>query len=206
MHHGCTAMDRRAHRRPRRRRTGGCGLGIPIDAAARSVDAPGDRVVPRASMSGRRRRPQTVRSVELARASWGAALLLDPAAVLERVHHLRADRASLVVARILGARHVVQAALSGLRPSPAVLAVGVWVDGAHATTAIALACVDRARARAALTDAAVAAAWMAAGWRDLGRPASGDPAHDRMRDSLARALLPRLPGGRVLLARARQAR
>lgn len=42
--------------------------------------------------------------------------------------------------------------LSGCRPSPEVLATGVWVAGVYALTAIALVIVDRARARGGLTE------------------------------------------------------
>ncbi len=108
-----------------------------------------------------------LRWIELARAAWGGALLVAPRVVLDRVHHVHTDGKTLVAARILGARHLTQAALSGVNPSPGALATGVWVDAAHAVTALALAAVDRARARAALTDGAVAGLWAAAGYRDL---------------------------------------
>jgi len=62
-------------------------------------------------------------------------LLFAPRAVLNRVHHVEVDTKSVLVARVLGARHLTQAALSGVNPSPEVLAMGVWVDVAHACTA-----------------------------------------------------------------------
>src|SRR5581483_5459706 len=107
------------------------------------------------------------RAIELVRAGWGAALLLAPQHVMERVHHVDVDTKSVVVVRILGARQLTQATLSGFRPSPEVLAMGVWVDAVHALTALGLSAVDRARARGGLTDAAVAGVWAAAGYRDL---------------------------------------
>ncbi|MDT5147120.1 MAG: hypothetical protein QOC58_1765 [Mycobacterium sp.] len=55
------------------------------------------------------------------------------------------DRKSLVVTRILGARHLVQAAFSGINPNPEVLAAGIWVDTVHSMTAFGLAAVDRRR-------------------------------------------------------------
>lgn len=61
-------------------------------------------------------------------------------------------RASLIVARILGARRLTQAALSDVGPSPEVLAMGVWVDCAHATLASAWPqLTGRARAAVAPT-------------------------------------------------------
>ncbi len=150
----------------------------------------------------RRTRGPRWRRVELGRAGWGLALLVAPRPVLTRVHHVRVDRAALVVARILGARQLAQALLSGVRPGPEVLAMGVWVDGAHAATAVALAAADRSRARAALTDAAVATAWALAGARDLRRGPVPPPAHDRRRDALARQVLRLVPGGTPLLRQA----
>lgn len=139
---------------------------------------------------------------ELWRAGWGAALLLAPRPILTRVHHVHVDATAIAVARILGARQLAQALLSGVRPSPEVLAMGVWVDGAHAASAVALAAADPGRARAALTDAAVAGVWAAAGARDLRRGTAGPPGHDRHRDRLARRVLRLVPGGQALLRRA----
>ncbi len=143
------------------------------------------------------------RSIELARAGWGLALLAAPRAVMENVHHVKVDTKSLVVARILGARHLTQAALSGWRPSPEVLAMGVWVDTVHALTALGLAVVDRSRARAGLTDVAAASIWAGAGYRDLSQRSATPPAHQRGRDRLARIVLGVVPGGRFLLGQVR---
>jgi hypothetical protein len=96
------------------------------------------------------------RGIEILRAIWGAALLVDPVRALDATDSAPVDTASRAVARILGARQLVQAILSGLRPSPEVLAMGVWVDTVHALTAAALALSVRRRARAGYTDAAIA--------------------------------------------------
>lgn len=61
---------------------------------------------------------------------------------MHSVHHVTVDNKSVLIARILGVRQLAQAVLSGVRPSPEVLAMGVWVDGVHAMTALGLACVD----------------------------------------------------------------
>lgn len=146
------------------------------------------------------------RTIEAARALWGGALLFAPRVVLERVHHVQVDATTVAVARILGARHLTQAALSGINPSPEVLAMGVWVDAAHAASAVGLAVADRSRARAGLTDTAVAGIWGVAGYRDLANTRATPPAHDRRRDAMARFVLGIVPGGRRLRTMADHAR
>jgi len=147
-----------------------------------------------------------IRRIELVRGAWGTALLLAPRPVLEHVHHVRVDRPSLVVARVLGARQLAQAVLSGADPSPEVLAMGVWVDGAHAATALGLAVADRQRARAGLADAALAALWAVLGYRDLATAGPTPSSHEHRRDELARAVLGLVPGGKGLLSRSAAAR
>lgn len=145
------------------------------------------------------------RWVEVGRGAWGLLLLADPSLPLRAVRDAAPDRRALVVARVLGGRHVVQAGLSGLRPAPEVLAMGVWVDAVHAVTALGLAGTDRSRSRLALVDATVAATFAAVGWHDLARPAgsgsgSGSEATGwQLRWS--RSLLGILPGGAALLRR-----
>ncbi|RDH75527.1 hypothetical protein DVS77_26380 [Mycolicibacterium moriokaense] len=146
------------------------------------------------------------RKIEGARAAWGLALLVAPATTLGLVHGLTVDKRSRAVARILGARHLTQATLSGVRPSPEVLAMGVWVDAVHAATAVGLAVLDTSRARAGLTDAAIAGVWAGAGYRDLDSAKATPPQHQRLRDTLAAMVLHYAPGGGPLLSRARRAR
>lgn len=146
------------------------------------------------------------RAIELGRAVWGGALLFATRPTLQHVHHLKVDTKSVVVARILGARQLGQAALSGLDPSPEVLAMGVWVDLAHASTAFGLAVVDRSRARGGITDGLVALTWAGLGYRDLIRSTTPPPAHDRRRDQLARGVLGIVPGGTQLRRVARHNR
>ena len=139
-----------------------------------------------------------VRRIEILRAGWGAALLLAPEQVLTRLHRVSVDPASVTVARVLGLRHLTQAAFSGLSPSPEVLAVGVWVDATHACSAVGLAVVDPDRARAGLVDAVVAGSWAALGCRDLASGGAAAPARDRRRDRLAGWALGWLPLGKPL--------
>ncbi len=142
----------------------------------------------------------------MGRAAWGGALLLAPSATLGTVHGLDIDTKSMVIARILGGRQLTQAALSGIEPSPEVLAMGVWVDVAHAATAFGLAIADRSRARAGITDAVVALTWAGIGYRDLVNSTATPPAHDRRRDQLAQAVLGLAPGGGALLRISRRVR
>lgn len=146
------------------------------------------------------------RYIEFIRAGWGAALLIAPGAVLARLHGVRIDRKALVVSRILGARHIVQASLSGANPTPEILAAGVWVDTVHSLTALGLAVADRRRARAGVADAVVAALWAGLGTYDLrtGKIAPNEHAH--VRNRLARTVIGALPGGRIVMDQARKAR
>jgi len=146
-----------------------------------------------------------IRAIELIRAGWGGVLLAAPAEVLGHIHGVRVDRRAVVVTRILGARHLVQALLSGVDPGPEVLAAGVWVDTVHSATALGLAVADRRRARGGVTDALVAASWAALGWRHL-RTGKARTDGVRGRDRLARAVVGALPGGRGLMARAQAVR
>lgn len=129
-----------------------------------------------------------------------------PRAVLSRVHGAEVDRKAVVVVRILGARHLVQAALSGIKPSPELIAAGAWVDTVHSVTAFGLAATDRYRAADGITDAVIAAAWALFGLHDLTSEKVPPSDHDRRRDRLAQVVLPLLPGGRRLLAKAHRAR
>jgi hypothetical protein len=146
------------------------------------------------------------RSIEILRGAWGVALLAIPDRILGAVHGLRIDTRSRTVARILGARHLTQAALSGYRPSPEVLAMGVWVDTVHALTALGLAAGDHRRIRAGLADTAIAATWAAAGYQDLDSARATPARRQRVRDQLAVTVLARMPGGRLLQRQVDKAR
>ena len=136
-----------------------------------------------------------VRKIEVTRAAWGTALLLAPRWTLSSVHRIEVDTRSVLVARVLGGRQIAQAVLSGREPSAEVLAVGVWVDLAHATSALALAGVDPRRAWAGLVDAAAATTWVIAGIHDLRMARVADKSAAPRRVAAARWLLTRLPGG-----------
>jgi len=104
------------------------------------------------------------RRIELVRAVWGAVLLIAPSAVLSALHGVQVDRKALVVTRILGARHLVQAWLSGINPSRAMLAAGAGVDAIHSLTAFGLGALDRRRLQGGVADGIIAAVWAGFGW------------------------------------------
>lgn len=135
-----------------------------------------------------------VRPLELARGTWGLALLAAPRRVLAAVGERVPDRRTVVVTRVLGGRHLVQAAVTGLAPSRAVLADGAWVDGVHALTSLALAVGDRPRARLALLDAGIAGGWSLLTRGAARRSAPPDGPATSWIDRLARAVHPLLPG------------
>jgi hypothetical protein len=141
----------------------------------------------------------TNRKIEIARGLWGATLFTAPGLVLDVTGGDPDDRASRLVMRILGARQVTQAVLSGIGPTGPVLALGVWVDVAHATTSVALAVTERRYTRPAAVDASIATGWALAGLHALNHhpPQSGEP----RRSQLARTILAVLPRGRYLLAK-----
>jgi len=107
---------------------------------------------------------QRLRGLVLARALYGGALLAVPRVALRIVAGAgQEDRRAVAVARLLGARHVLQAGVSAAWPTPAVLAAGGGADRAHAASGLGLALLDRRRARPALVDASLAASWSVLG-------------------------------------------
>ena len=106
--------------------------------------------------------------VQLARAGYGMALVLAPGPAIRLVAGRLPSRRACRVARVLGARHLVQATLTTIAPTPVVLAVGGQVDAVHTASMLMLAAVSRAGRRAALTDALTEAAFAAAGFSASG--------------------------------------
>ncbi len=82
--------------------------------------------------------PQSL-AVPLARAGYGAALLCAPGPMIRactgQVPSLRARR----VARVLGIRHLTQAAITAWAPGPGLIAAGAAIDVCHAVSMLALA-------------------------------------------------------------------
>jgi hypothetical protein len=91
-----------------------------------------------------------------ARACYGGVLLLAPGPVIRLCTRHPASSRAQNVARVLGARHLVQAALTtGTPPGTARLGIGAVVDLTHAASMVGLALIDRTVRRATLADAAI---------------------------------------------------
>ena len=97
------------------------------------------------------------------RAAWGVALLAVPARILSVVERADHTRAQLVVARILGVRNVLQAAVTVAIGGRTIRREGAAVDGIHALTSLGMAAASHRWRRLALTDAAIAAGLATAG-------------------------------------------
>jgi hypothetical protein len=103
-------------------------------------------------------------ALQVARAGYGLALVLAPGPLIRLAAGRPPSRRACWTARVLGARHLVQTALTAAAPQPAVFAVGGRVDTLHATSMLLLAAVSRGGRRAALTDALTEAAFAAVGF------------------------------------------
>ena len=110
--------------------------------------------------------------VPLARAGYGAALLCAPGPMIGVVTGRPPSRRARRVARVLGVRHLAQAAITALNPGPEVVALGVIVDLLHATSMFAFAAAVPDLRDAELVDALAATALAVAepAMSSLGRP------------------------------------
>ncbi|KAA0016346.1 hypothetical protein [Antrihabitans cavernicola] len=97
------------------------------------------------------------------RAGWGVVLLLAPHRVARTAAGPLDGRDNLV-ARILGARQLVQAAATGRQSSHRLRVASTAVDIIHAASMAGLAAIDEPRRRPALADAVVASGFAAAGY------------------------------------------
>ncbi|MEJ5946533.1 hypothetical protein WDZ17_14645 [Pseudokineococcus basanitobsidens] len=116
-----------------------------------------------ASPTAAPRHPST--TPDVARAAWGTVCLLAPGLVERSLAGREPDVRARRVVRVLGARHLVQAAGARLLPPHLAVGGGAAVDAVHALTAAAFGLGDARRRRAALADAAVAAGWCVWGVR-----------------------------------------
>lgn len=95
--------------------------------------------------------------LEPLRAGYGICQLTRPDFMASKLLRHRLDSRAKVVVRVLGARHLLQAAVIGLAPHSTFLHLGgAVVDLLHASTMVVLALSDGRRRKAALADAAVA--------------------------------------------------
>ncbi|KAA0016570.1 hypothetical protein [Antrihabitans cavernicola] len=102
-------------------------------------------------------------TLTLLRTGWGAVLLVAPRSVARGpVGSL--DARDILVARILGARQLVQAAATGSGSSHRLRVASTGVDIVHAASMAGLALIDEPHRRPAIVDAVVASGFAAAGW------------------------------------------
>lgn len=99
-------------------------------------------------------------------------LVLAPGPAIQLCTGRPPSRRVCLVARALGVRHLIQAALSAAAPRPEVLALGGQVDTVHTASMLMVAAVSRAGRRAALTDALAEAVLAVAGSRAVGSAAN----------------------------------
>ena len=111
-----------------------------------------------------------------ARVSWGCLLLVVPPGLTGALG-LSSDRRAMTTMRVLGVRHLVQAAVVGGRGQH--VRGGALVDLLHGVSTLLLACIDTRRRKAALLDAGVAFAFAAGGLTkrtgDVGASAEPQP-------------------------------
>lgn len=104
-------------------------------------------------------------ALTLTRAAWGAALVVAPQRVIRATGHRQPPEHAVVVARLLGLRHLGQAAAAADIGTPVTGALSAAVDAIHAVTAAALAAADSSWRRLAALDAALAAGFSVGAWR-----------------------------------------
>jgi hypothetical protein len=100
----------------------------------------------------------------LLRGAYGVALCCAPATLIRLAGGAEAGPPARAVGRLLGARHIVQAAASAAFPAPLVLTLGAETDVLHSASMVALAVLSPPRRRLGLTDSLIAAGFAAAGW------------------------------------------
>lgn len=105
----------------------------------------------------------SARALVLVRTAWGIVLVAAPRRLARIAGGRKGWSTRTDVGRLLGARHLVQAAVTATRPNVMVLALGAAVDALHAASGVALGTrVPRWR-RPAYLDAVLAATFAAAG-------------------------------------------
>jgi hypothetical protein len=97
-------------------------------------------------------------ALEVVRGCWGASELLIPGRVVRGLVRRPVDERARVVARILGARHLAQAALTA-KGDAVTHVLGGAVDLTHSASMVLLALVDRRRRSEAATSATIALAF-----------------------------------------------
>ncbi len=103
------------------------------------------------------------------RLAWAGLLLGFPRLVERAAGGGANDRTWLVLARVLGTRHLIEAGLE-LKGTPPRAELAAVVDSLHALSVTALVSFDRRRWRAALLDALMAWVFAAWSWRSVAGP------------------------------------
>jgi hypothetical protein len=97
------------------------------------------------------------RWANLVRAGYGLALLCVPGPMITAMTGQPASSRARAVARVLGARHVAQAAVCGLVPTRGLIQAGAAADSLHAASMLGLAGAEPGLRRALLADTAIEA-------------------------------------------------
>lgn len=97
------------------------------------------------------------------RAGYGLARLIRPEPLSDQQSDGDYDSGAHAVDRLLGTRHLVQAAVSQAAPTERVLVLGAGVDLLHAAGMLAVAGVSGGRRRAALAETVAALGFAVAG-------------------------------------------
>lgn len=105
--------------------------------------------------------PTSGYAVAAARAGWGTLLVLWPDPIIRATSRQPPTTASLVVARILGVRQLIQAATILRWHSRTAQNLGMATDLLHASTGVGLALLSTRWRRGALVDATLATAFAA---------------------------------------------
>jgi hypothetical protein len=103
------------------------------------------------------------------RCGWGGLLLLFPAPVLRAASDAPTGGTAVLCARLLGVRHLLQAALTRRSPGPGTPGWGAAADAAHAATMATVALESRQWRRAGLADMVVAGSLSCATACEAGR-------------------------------------
>lgn len=101
-------------------------------------------------------------ALPLIRFAYGATLLVAPGALIKLTCAHPADPRARLVARVLGARHCLQAVVVGSARAPIVHELAVAVDLLHALSMEGMAVFDRKNRRAEMLDGCVATAFAGA--------------------------------------------
>jgi hypothetical protein len=102
-------------------------------------------------------------ALQVARAGYGGVLLLVPGPVIRMCTGRPAGARARNVARLLGARHVLQAAVTAVAaPGAEALGIGAAIDLTHAASMAGLAVLDRRVRRVTLADALIETGFAAA--------------------------------------------